>query len=250
MDPSRDAGEPLGPWDAAALAQLDAWDPAWARQCRAMSADPWASGILSPRLVELIALAVSAACTSRDAEGTRRHIRAALEAGARRDEILTVIKMGCVMAIHSCSLAAPILIEEAGAAALAAAARPAGATPACDGMKAMGQWNAAWDPFFQLDPHWTDAFMATGAGIYAGGVFTATEIELLSIAFDASFTHMYAPGTRRHIRNALAAGARVAEIMEVLKICVGRGICAANIAIPILAEELRNVPPPGADHDA
>ena len=31
-------------------------------------------------------------------------------------------------------------------------------------MKAIGQWNTAWDPFFELDPTWTDEFMATGAG--------------------------------------------------------------------------------------
>jgi hypothetical protein len=73
-------------------------------------------------------------------------------------------------------------------------------------MKAIGQWNAAWDPFLALDPAWTDAFMATGAGIYGSVVLSPKEIELLSIAFDASFTHMYAPGTRRHIRNALKAG--------------------------------------------
>lgn len=80
--------------------------------------------------------------------------------------------------------------------------------------------------------------MAAGGGIYAGGVLTAKETELLSIAFDASFTHMYAPGTRRHIRNALAAGASVAEIMEALKLCVAQGVAASNLAVPILVEEL------------
>ena len=62
--------------------------------------------------------------------------------------------------------------------------------------------------------------------------------ELLSIAFDASFTHMYAPGTRRHIKAALALSATIEEIMEVLKLCVIQGIEAANLAVPILAEEL------------
>ena len=33
----------------------------------------------------------------------------------------------------------------------------------------------------------------------ASGVLPPKEAELLSIAFDASYTHMYAPGTRRHI---------------------------------------------------
>jgi alkylhydroperoxidase/carboxymuconolactone decarboxylase family protein YurZ len=105
-------------------------------------------------------------------------------------------------------------------------------------MRAAGQWNVAWDPFFELDPQWTDEFMATGVAIYASKTVTAKEVELLSIAFDASYTHMYAPGTRRHIRSALAAGASVEEIMEVLKLCVVQGVQACNLGVPILAEEL------------
>jgi hypothetical protein len=35
-------------------------------------------------------------------DGTRRHIRAALDAGATRDEILFVLKCASVMSIHSC----------------------------------------------------------------------------------------------------------------------------------------------------
>jgi alkylhydroperoxidase/carboxymuconolactone decarboxylase family protein YurZ len=105
-------------------------------------------------------------------------------------------------------------------------------------MRAIGQWNAAWDPFFELDPMWTDQFFAVGAAIYQKGVFTPKMIELLSIAYDASFTHMYAPGTRRHIKAALALGASMEEIMEVLKLCVSAGADACHMALPILAEEL------------
>ena len=45
---------------------------------------------------------------------------------------------------------------------------------------------------------------------------------------------MYAPGTRRHIKAALKAGATVEEIMEVLKLCVVQGVQACNLAVPIL----------------
>jgi alkylhydroperoxidase/carboxymuconolactone decarboxylase family protein YurZ len=51
---------------------------------------------------------------------------------------------------------------------------------------------------------------------------------------------MYAPGTRRHIKAALMHGATLAEIMEVLKICVAEGVQACNLGVPILAEELAN----------
>jgi alkylhydroperoxidase/carboxymuconolactone decarboxylase family protein YurZ len=142
------------------------------------------------------------------------------------------------MSIHSCSLGAPILLEEAKEAGVKPKAKGAVPTPACDKVKAIGQWNQAWDPFLELDPAWTDQFMATGGGIYGSGVMPPKEVELLSIAFDASYTHMYAPGTRRHIRGALKAGATMEEVMEVLKLCVIQGVQACNLGMPILDEEL------------
>lgn len=229
--------EPNGPWSEGALALLREWDPQWTETCARMADDPWTSGVLPRRLVELVGLAVNAAATNLNAEGTRRHIRGALDAGASRSEVLMVLKIASLLAIHSCSLGAPILLEEAKAAGVSPTPKSP-PTPACDRMKAMGQWNAAWDPFFALDPAWTDAFMATGVGLYASGVLPPKEVELLSIAFDASYTHMYAPGTRRHIRSALALGASMEEIMEVLKLCVVQGAQALNLGVPILAEEL------------
>lgn len=64
--------------------------------------------------------------------------------------------------------------------------------------------------------------LETGAGIDGSRVFTPREMELISIAFDASFTHMYAPGVRRHIKGSLAAGATMEEVMEILKLCVAQ----------------------------
>ena len=197
-----------------------------------MASDPWRGGVLPRKFVELVCLAINVACTNLNAAGTRRHIRRALDAGASRDEILFVFKCASVMAIHSMSLGAPILLEEARAAGIEPKRSPSVATPAVDKMH----------PFLALDPACTDAFMTTGAGIYGSGVMAAKEIELLSIAFDASFTHMYAPGTRRHIRNALKAGASVEEIFEVLKLCVAQGVQACNLGIPILADELGRRP--------
>ena len=153
------ASSPLTvPFEAGALARLREWDPRWAETCARMTSNPWTSGVLPRRLVELVGLAINAACTNLNPEGTRRHIRGALDAGATREEILLVLKCASVMAIHSCSLGAPILLEEAKAAGVLPAPNAA-ATPACDQMKAVGQWNTAGDPFYALDPAWTDAFM-------------------------------------------------------------------------------------------
>ncbi len=234
---SNERTQETGPWDQA-LAQLREWDPAWAEACAKMTTNPWSSAVLPRKTAELISLAINAACTNLNPDGTRRQIRAALEAGATRDEILFVLKAGSLMSIHSCSLGAPILLEEAKAAGVGPTRKTSAATPACDAMRTIGQWNTAWDPFFELDPLWTDQFFATAIPMYRSGVLPPKEIELLSIACDASFTHMYAPGTRRHINAALKLCATMEEIMEVLKLCVVQGVQACNMGVPILAEEL------------
>jgi hypothetical protein len=67
-----------------------------------------------------------------------------------------VIKCGVGLAVHSCSLGAPILLEEMNAAGVKAAESPKPETPACDAMRKIGQWNTAWDPFYELSPLWTE----------------------------------------------------------------------------------------------
>jgi len=231
----------VGPWDHDALAKFREWDPIFIDQCLKMSNSPWTSNILPRKDVELISLAVNAAITNLSAGGTRRHIRGALEAGATRDEILMIIKIASLLSIHTASLGAPILLEEAKAAGVKLAPKEQVATPVCDKMKAAGQWNTGWGGFFDIDPAWTEAIIAASLPVYTSGILSPKLAELLSIAVDASITHMYAPGTRRHIRSALKLGATMEEIMEVLKICVSQGMQSGNLAIPILAEELERI---------
>jgi hypothetical protein len=124
-----------------------------------------------------------------------------------------VFKMASVMSIHSCNLGASILLEEATVGLLDAASderkkrfKNPEFTPSCDEMRAAGQWNEAWDPFSELAPVWTKEFMAAEIMIYTSGVMPPKLLELLSIAFKTSYTHMYAPGTRRHNKAALRHG--------------------------------------------
>jgi len=225
------------PWGSS-LDKLKEWDPKGAELLLRVGTNPWTSGVLPRKEVELIYLALNCSCTNLDEEGTRRQIRAALDAGATRDEILLVLKCGVALAVHSCSLGAPILLEEMKAAGVKPTGGAKPETPACDAMRAIGQWNTAWDPFYELSPLWTDQFFAFGASLYKSGLFTPRLLELMSIALDASVTHMYAPGTRRHIQAALKAGATPEEIMTVLQICVSLGVEACAKGVPILAEEL------------
>src|SRR5271156_379297 len=126
---------PTGPWDSA-LDTLREWDPKWAELCFKMSTNPWTHSVLPRKFIESVSVSLNAACTNLNAEGTRHHIRAALEAGATRDEILFALKCGSVLSIHSCSLAAPIVLEEAKSTNVRPAPREnTELTPACDAMR-------------------------------------------------------------------------------------------------------------------
>lgn len=113
-------------------------------------------------------------------------------------------------------------------------------TPLCNHLKAQGEWNPLWDPFYKLDPVWTEKFMDMATLPMRSGVLDAKTVEFIAIAVDASCTHMYGPGVRRHIRKALALGATQAEIAAVLQLTSVLGIHSLSLGAPILEEEIAN----------
>ena len=120
----------------------------------------------------------------------------------------------------------------------AKAAPAPSSTPLCDQLQASGNWNPNWQPFYDLDPQWTEKFMQMGMAPMVSGVLDAKTIEFLAIAVDASCTHLYAPGVRRHIRKALELGASPQEITAVLQLTSVLGIHTMSLGAPILQEEL------------
>ncbi|HXK21171.1 MAG TPA: carboxymuconolactone decarboxylase family protein [Myxococcota bacterium] len=226
-------------WDEA-LALLREWDPAWAETCSRMTNNPWESGVLPRKTVELISVALNTGTVSFHPESARRHMRAALAAGASRDEILLVLKMSSLMCIHSCTLGGSILLEELPPSDLGEPhARPA--TPIADKLRAAGRWDPAWDAFFYLDPEWTEEVVATALGFQESGVIPPKLVGLLSVAYYASRGHLYPAETRRHIKAAMRAGARPEEVIEVLKLGFVQSVQASNFAVLILDEEVANL---------
>ena len=111
-------------------------------------------------------------------------------------------------------------------------------TPVSDGIRASGNWNPSWDPIAEVDPAWTEKFMAMAAAPVFSGVLDPKTVEFIAIAVDASCTHMYGPGVRRHIRKALELGATKEEIAAVLQCVAVLGIHSMSLGAPILLDEL------------
>ena len=112
------------------------------------------------------------------------------------------------------------------------------ATPMCDRLREIGEWNSNWEPSYELDPAWTEKFMTMGLAPMLKGALDAKTIEFIAIAVDASCTHMYAPGVRRHIQKALDLGATKQEITAVLQLTSVLGIHTMSLGAPMLLEEL------------
>ena len=195
------------------------------------------NGVLPRKFIELVGVAMNAACTNLNPEAPA----ATSAPHSRRERRATKFCSSSNGVGHVDPFVQPRRADSArGSEGGRREARheTSGTTPACDKMKAIGQWNPAWDPFVELDPVWTDQFMATGGGIYASGVMPPKEIEL-----SASPSMPPTPTCTRPARAVTSkAHSRPArhmeEIMEVLKLCVVQGVQACNLGVPILAEEL------------
>ena len=112
------------------------------------------------------------------------------------------------------------------------------ATPVTDRLRASGNFNPAWKEMAELDPVWLEKFLDMGIKPMVSGVLDPKTLEFLAIAVDASCTHLYAPGVRRHIRKALELGATREEILAVLQCVAVLGIHSCALGVPILVEEL------------
>jgi alkylhydroperoxidase/carboxymuconolactone decarboxylase family protein YurZ len=106
-------------------------------------------------------------------------------------------------------------------------------------IKDRGYWSEkVWDSVLRIDPDFFEAYLNFSSVPWKKGVLSPKVKELIYIAIDASTTHLYEPGLRLHIANALKYGASREEIMEVFELVSVLGIHTCTMGVPILMEEL------------
>jgi len=230
-----------GTWNASLNALVDD-APAFVDAWLEFGGKPLREGPLPPKVKSLIGLELNAAMTHLHEDGVREHVRNALRFGASRAEILELLQLVSVMAVHACTLGVPILAE-----CLTADPQQAGALtqsdPRRDALRdefkaKRGYWNTLWETLLALDPDYFKAFIDFSAAPWLTGALEPKVKEFVYIAVAVSATHQFAPGTRIHMHNALGYGATAAELMEVMQIASAMGIQSFALTLPILQEEL------------
>jgi alkylhydroperoxidase/carboxymuconolactone decarboxylase family protein YurZ len=208
-----------------------------------LSSVPWRTGTLPAKVKELLYIAIDSSITHMYEPGLRVHIRNALRLGASRDEIMEVYQLTSSIGVHAVTMGVPALLDVMQQAGLPDVAGKA-LTPRQEELKAAfianrGYWSPIWDGVLRLSPDFFEAYGAFSAVPWKTGTLEPKIREFVYIAIDAAATHMYEPGTRIHMENALRLGATPEEIMEVLALVSVLGVHTISMGLPVLLDELQ-----------
>jgi len=108
-------------------------------------------------------------------------------------------------------------------------------------IKNRGYWSKFWEDVLELDSNFFSTYSKFSSVPSKNNALSPKIREFIYIAIDASTTHLYLPGLKLHMENALALGATRDEIMEVLELTSVLGIHTCTMGVPILIDELRKL---------
>jgi alkylhydroperoxidase/carboxymuconolactone decarboxylase family protein YurZ len=208
-----------------------------------LSSVPWKTGTLSPKVKELLYIAIDSSTTHMFEPGLRVHIRNALRHGATRDEIMEIYQLTSSIGVHSVTMGVPALLDVMQRTGLGDVTETP-LTPRQERLKAAfiaarGYWAPMWDAVLALSPDFFEAYSEFSSVPWTTGTLEPKIRELVYVAVDAATTHLYEPGTRIHMENALKHGSTPEEIMEVLALVSVLGVHTIAMGLPVLLDELK-----------
>lgn len=218
-------------------------DPEFFKSYESLADHPWIEGRIDPKTKELILLAINASVTHLREDAVKTHLRNALRRGATKEEVMETLELASVLGIHSITTGLPILVEEY---SKARGGEPGGRPLTQRQVEVMerfkterGYWSERlWGKLLEMDPEYLDKYIDYSGHPWRKGPLEPKVKELIYIAIDASTTHLYEPGLRQHIQNALRYGATREEILEVLELAAEIGFQSCALGFRVLDEEL------------
>lgn len=215
-------------------------DPGYFAAYLKLRAVPAKNQALPVKIQELLLLALDAACTTLFIPGIKAHLEAALAAGASRAEIIEVLQLSSVLGVHAITMGVPILtevLEEEGKTLNIPMDARREALKA-DFQEKRGFWDPIWQAVVEIDPDFFEAYTEYSSHPFRkpdGGSLEPMVKELVFCAIDVSTTHLYAPGLKVHVRNAIRYGATPQQILEVYQLAALMGAHTPLAAAELLA---------------
>jgi alkylhydroperoxidase/carboxymuconolactone decarboxylase family protein YurZ len=198
-------------------------------------------GPLSPRMCELVYVAVDASATHMFGDGLKIHTRLALARGASPLDVIETLQLATAQGLEGVTMGVDILVEELKAAGQDTGFLEAPLTEAQLRLREayhqrFGDFPAFCEHLLRLSPEYFEVMTELVAAPEVTGALSAAERALIAVALNACFTHQNPAGTRLHIARALRAGASKEEILQVLQMTAHLGIHACVLGVPILVE--------------
>lgn len=228
--------EDVGYWNNAYDVWLDL-DPDSFDIFRAFASRPWNTDHLDPKEKALIHLGLRAAVTQGYPEGIRFYIQLALDEGATVAEVKEVFELVAPLGIHATMEGMEVVEEETDFPEKTEAERDEMEQIKQQFEEDRGYWSEIWGPTLRADYKFLDMYTRLSAYPHNEGVLDPKLHELIWIAIDASTTHLYMPGMRNHVRNAIDYGATAEELVELIELVSQQGYDTMIQALPILKEE-------------
>ena len=220
-------------------------DPRFFKAYLNFSSIPWTNGVLEPKVKEFVYIAIDASTTHLYEPGLRIHIKNAFKYGATKEEIMEVYQLVSILGMHTCTMGVPVLLDEmrqagkGGELAVPLTAKQLKLKE--EFTENRGYWSELWDGLLTICPEFFEAYLRFCSIPWSPGFLEPKVKEFMYIAIDAATTHLYEPGLRIHIQNALKLGASREEIMEVFQLTSVLGMHTCTVGVPILIEESNNL---------
>jgi alkylhydroperoxidase/carboxymuconolactone decarboxylase family protein YurZ len=205
-----------------------------------LSAYAWETGSLDAKTREFMYIATTAAVTHIHPIGIRTHGRNALRAGATPRELLTVLALLAGLGMAGYQLAVEVLEEVSpGSTAIQPCPGERFVELRTEYERVFGVWDEQAASAIRADPEFFARFLRWAGAARVSGVLTPRVVALISIAANASVTHLDRKALAREIRAALALGVTPAEILEVCSMTSGVSVHSLTVGVPIIADLIR-----------
>ena len=154
---------------------------------------------------------------------------------------MEVYQLVSILGMHTCTMGVPVLLDEMRQAGkgdeLAVPLNAEQLKLKEEFIENRGYWSELWDGLLMICPEFFEAYLRFCSIPWSPGFLEPKVKEFMYIAIDAATTHLYEPGLRIHIQNALKLGATKEEIMEVFQLTSVLGMHTCTVGVPILIEE-------------
>jgi alkylhydroperoxidase/carboxymuconolactone decarboxylase family protein YurZ len=216
-------------------------DPAFLEAYGSYAGYPAATGPLSPKMRELIYVALDGSATHLFRSGLALHMQLALEQGASAQEIVDVLRLATAQGLEGCHVGIGILAEELAMAGGTSdeADLSSEQTALRDGYVAQfGDWPDFCELWLRADPGYFAAMLDLLTAGRQAGCLDEQSRCLISLSLNACFTALNPQGVRLQIRRALRLGIDRREILQVLQMTAHLGVHACAIGMPILMDAI------------